>query len=40
MKLMRSLTISRAKEFQGPAAEVCKVYADYMKELVKKASLL
>lgn len=35
-----SLTISRAKEFTGPAAEICEVYANYMKDLLKAAGLL
>ena len=35
-----SLSISRAKEFKGPAAEVCEIYANYMKELLEKASKL
>ncbi|MCQ2752395.1 MAG: hypothetical protein MJ189_04805 [Coriobacteriales bacterium] len=30
-----SLTIGRAKEFKGPATEIFKHYADYMRELLK-----
>lgn len=29
-----SLSIKRAKEFKGPAAEVCEMYAEYMKKLL------
>lgn len=35
-----SLTISRAKEFRGPAAEACAVYAEYMRTLLKQKDLL
>lgn len=35
-----SLTINRAKEMKGPAAEVCELYAGYMKDLLKKKNLL
>lgn len=35
-----SLTIDRAKEFRGPAAEICELYAEYMKTLLKEAGLL
>lgn len=31
-----SLTINRAKEMKGPAAEVCELYADYMRSLLKE----
>lgn len=31
-----SLVINRAKEMRGPAAEVCELYANYMRELLKK----
>lgn len=35
-----SLTIDRAKEFRGPAADICEIYAEYMKALLKEAGLL
>lgn len=31
-----SLSINRAKEMKGPAAEACEVYADYMRGLLKE----
>lgn len=31
-----SLSVSRAKEMTGPAAEICTLYADYMRELLKQ----
>lgn len=33
-----SLTISRSKEMTGPAAEICELYANYMKTLLEKAN--
>lgn len=30
-----SLTISRAQEMKGPAADVCEMYANYMRELLQ-----
>lgn len=35
-----SLSISRAKEFKGPAAEACEVYANYMRSLLKDKGLI
>lgn len=35
-----SLTIDRAKEFRGPAAEICELYAEHMRELLKESNLL
>lgn len=29
-----SLSIDRAKEMKGPAAEICEIYADHMRELL------
>lgn len=34
-----SLSISRAKEFKGPAADICAAYAEYMKKLLAEANL-
>lgn len=31
-----SLTIDHAKEMKGPAAEVCEMYADYFRQLLKE----
>lgn len=35
-----SLSVNRAKEMKGPAAEVCELYAGYMKTLLQEKSLL
>lgn len=35
-----SLSINRTKEMKGPAAEVCELYADHMRELLKANDLI
>lgn len=34
-----SLSIDRAREFRGPAAEICEIYANHMRDLLKAAGL-
>lgn len=35
-----SLTFDRTKEMKGPAADICAIYAEYMKGLLKQEGLL